>query len=483
MHYILWSLLPLALSLYALVDSLRRNAKLQHIPVVGPSGTFSSYVGALRFFFHAREMIQEGYDKAAFRVPRIDQWHIVVSGPKMIEDIRLAGSDELSSNASIDEIVQTPYTMGWEISRNHYHIGMIQTTLTRNILSKYPDMREEMTLAFSDEMTVSADWTKVPALPVIRRIVARIANRMFVGLPLARDNGYLDLNIEFARHVIVGASIINRFPTFLMPVVAQLFTNAPAKVRKGIKYLGPLIQERLDQEEKHGRLWSGRPNDMLSWLLDIAPEDERNVTSMTRRIMSINFAAIHTTSMTFASALYALAARPELAEVLREEAETVIGEYGWTKGAIGKLRKMDSFFLETQRFSGVGIIRKALKDFKFSDGTVVPAGCSVGVAAYPLQFDKEIYPDPEEFKPLRFAESDKLKYRMGTPTLEYLIFGYGKNACPGRFWAVSTTKSMLAHVLLNYDVKTVDGVEPAAQWIGNAVVPNLTADIMFRLRK
>lgn len=32
-------------------------------PAVGPSGRLSSYYGALKFFFNAKEMLQEGYDK------------------------------------------------------------------------------------------------------------------------------------------------------------------------------------------------------------------------------------------------------------------------------------------------------------------------------------------------------------------------------------------------------------------------------------
>lgn len=37
-------------------------------------------------------------------------------------------------------------------------------------------------------------------------------------------------------------------------------------------------------------------NDMLQWLIDDAPEDERTVLQLTRRILTINFAAIHTSS-------------------------------------------------------------------------------------------------------------------------------------------------------------------------------------------
>lgn len=38
-----------------------------------------------------------------------------------------------------------------------------------------------------------------------------------------------------------------------------------------------------------------------------------------------------------------------------------------------------------------------------------------------------------------------------TASPEYLSFGGGRNACPGRFFASSELKIMLGHILLNYD--------------------------------
>lgn len=38
---------------------------------------------------------------------------------------------------------------------------------------------------------------------------------------------------------------------------------------------------------------------MLSWLIDKAEGDTRSVEVLTRAVMAINFAAIHTTSMVF----------------------------------------------------------------------------------------------------------------------------------------------------------------------------------------
>ena len=40
-------------------------------------------------------------------------------------------------------------------------------------------------------------------------------------------------------------------------------------------------------------------------------------------------------------------------EPIREEVEAVIAEYGWSKAAMNRMRKLDSFMKETQRTQGL----------------------------------------------------------------------------------------------------------------------------------
>ena len=63
--------------------------------------------------------------------------------------------------------------------------------------------------------------------------------------------------------------------------------------------------------------------------------------------------------------------------------------------------------------------------------------------------------------------------------LMYVAFGFS----PGRFFAVTELKSMLAHVILNYDVKLENGgPRPANMFIESSVVPDRNGRVMFRKR-
>lgn len=103
--------------------------------------------------------------------------------------------------------------------------------------------------------------------------------------------------------------------------------------------------------------------------------------------------------------------------------------------------------------------------------------------------DPEIYPSPDEFHPWRFSEmreasaDDALKHQAVNTSKEYLTFGLGKHACPGRFFAVNELKSMMAYIVMHYDVKMKEeGVRPANFIKGLSVFPNPMAMVLFRKR-
>ena len=52
-----------------------------------------------------------------------------------------------------------------------------------------------------------------------------------------------------------------------------------------------------------------------------------------------------------------MAARPEYMQPIRDEVESIVAAEGWTKAAMGKMWKLDSFLRESQRWNGVNLSR------------------------------------------------------------------------------------------------------------------------------
>ncbi|KAH9930095.1 cytochrome P450 [Fomitopsis serialis] len=453
---------------------------MSDIPIVGGSSfPILSYVGAIRSITAAASIIHEGYTKykgQCFRYAEPGHWRVLVTSRAAVEEIARASADVLSFSAAAADSVQIPYTLGPNIALN-------------------ARLRDEITCAFADEIRsadAGDDWISVRPKDMSLQIVCRVANRIFVGLPVCRDPDYLAVNKGFTMDVVLGSSLIKLFPRFMKPFVAKFCTNIPGSINRVVRHLEPIITERLlraaDVNRDHRDEEKDHPNDLLQWLIESAPDGpERTVPALALRVLVVNFAALHTTSTMLTHTLYYLAAHPEHAEILRDEVERVVQDEGWSKAALGNMRLVDSFLKEVGRVTGLGAIsinRKAVQDYTFSDGTFIPKGTFVAAASLPIHLDDDIYANPDVFNPWRFATG---KEHLIKTSDHYLLFGHGRHACPGRFFAAAMLKTILAHVVTTYDVRFPDGMDahavPPPTWVSSSMVPNRKAEVLLRERR
>ncbi|GJE92698.1 cytochrome P450 [Phanerochaete sordida] len=472
-----------------------KERRSTNVPAIGPTAPLLSYWGAVRFMLWAQDMLEEGHVKYSgrpFRIRIAHHWHYIVSTRQLVDELRRAREDELSFVAAATETLQIEYTLGKAVVYNMYHLPIVRTTLPRNMGKLYATMHDEICVAFKDSVPANDDWTSAPALDTMMQIVARTSARVIVGLPLCRNSEMLDVIINFTVDVVTTGIFLSVIPGFMRPLAKATVSRVDGMIDRALVLLRPVMDYRRTMAEKHGEDWPGKPNDMLQWLMDAAEDEEREPRALATRFLLICFVSIHTTAVTLTQALYRLAANPEYASPLREEIANVVAEEGWSKAALQKMRKLDSFFRECQRMDGVTclfMIRKAVKDFTFSDGTTVPAGSYVSTSAAATHGEEAYYDAPHLFDPWRFSRlreepAQSAKHQMVNTSLEYLAFGLGQHACPGRFFAASELKTMLAHLVMNYDVRTeTPGVIPPAMHVSNVVVPNRTAKVLFRKRR
>ncbi|KAF8662095.1 hypothetical protein AX16_001205 [Volvariella volvacea WC 439] len=469
------------------------------IPTIGYSNRLLSYISGFRLITHFRDLVQEGYEKypnTLYKIPTVVKWEVIANGVDMVNDMRKARDDQLSFNSASIDNLHSAYNLKSGIMEDPYHIKVIQTHLSGNFAPFTPVMLDEATHALRELIPLKhGGWTEIPALQTMIHLIVRTTNRLFVGLPHCRNKEYLSLAMNFAQNLVGSSIAMDLVPTFLHPLVCPWISPYERILRKGKRLIGPLIAERLQQFRQYGRDWEGKPNDLLSWLIESATEEQQKTENLIMRVLFLNFAGIHTTSMVLTHALFDLAAYPEYLEPLREEAEEMIEAEGWSKAAVSNLRKMDSFLRESMRVSGVtglGVIRKVVhpKGFTFSNGITLPYGTFISAPAYPIHRDPAVYENPERFDGYRFYklctdEKSRLKYTTTTPSPGYLPFGIGRHACPGRFFAINEIKTLLAHFLLNYDWKleTPDGKRPVNLWLGYACSPDANAKLSFRKRR
>jgi cytochrome P450 len=188
------------------------------------------------------------------------------------------------------------------------------------------------------------------------RIATRTANRLLVGVPLCRNEEYLQMSIKYTVDVFGGADKLRAWPDFLKPAVTYFVTNVRERQKIARKHLIPYIKERLQEEDQIAEkgLQNTKPADSLRWVIDAAPNaQERDPERIMYRLLHLNVAAVHTTSVTFLNCMFDLASHPEIITELREEIEAMLETHGWTARGLHQLRKLDSFMLESQRLAPI----------------------------------------------------------------------------------------------------------------------------------
>ncbi|KAI0640041.1 cytochrome P450 [Trametes polyzona] len=469
---------------------------LRSIPTVGGySFPFLSALSSIYVMINSKRIFQEGYKKyygSVFKVPLLDQWVVVVSGPKMVDELRRRPDDELSFTESVADSMQIRYTLGPDTEDDPYHVDIIKEKLTRSVPAILPDVIDELNAAVPQHIPANTDeWLEVPVMKATQQIIARASNRVFVGLPACRNQEYLDLTISFTIDIVKDKTLVKFFPEFLKPYVGKISSNVQDTLHKAIPHLKPVFDHRREMMEKYGDDWADKPNDLLQWIMEVAQSRDYSDEAIARRIMLVCFAAIHTSSNTITHAIYHLAEHSECLQPLREEIEGIIKEEGWTKNGMGKMWKLDSFLRESQRYNGIGLTslgRKVLKDVTLHDGTFLPRGANVVAAADATHHDQSVYADADVFDPFRFSrlretEGEELKHQFVNTSVDYIAFGHGKHACPGRFFAANELKALLAFLILHYDLKLPgDGQRPNNIYWGMSVIPAPKGTVLFRKR-
>ncbi|KAL9109057.1 MAG: hypothetical protein Q9227_006297 [Pyrenula ochraceoflavens] len=521
-------LAPAVFVVYFVISFLKRPF-LPNIPIIGfRKGDFFPLLQArwrnTRDFKTALEL---AYAQAhPVLVPVVGEGDIVMLPAAEVKFVTDQPDSVLGFSERAFDIFQVDYTfMDPTIPRVPLHENLLRTRLTPQIGTLIPDLAEEAAWAFETHwgsVDRAEGWHEVCVFETMRHIVGGVANRAFVGLPFCRDPELVNNGMAFAIDIPLTSSIIKLVSRPLRPLLAPLIT-IPNRIHtwRFRKILVSEIDRRLRTYDKHQSDRQANktpaecePNDFLQWSIQQAkaagdPYMWRSKT-LADRILMVNFAAIHTTSFTSTEALLDLvSSKAEYMDEIRHEITSVLAAHGghWNKRALSQMEKLDSAIRESARYSsiisiGLGRTVVAKDGLTTPSGVHLPRGTKVSVPAYCIMGDEAAYAAARTFMPFRFSEqrnsnspvhgggdhSQKTDHvrraRNALPTTnpDFLVFGYGRHACPGRFFAAAELKLVLAHALLKYDFEILPK-KPEGSWVGVTRLPALKATIRVKRRK
>ncbi|KAK7709062.1 hypothetical protein SLS64_006546 [Diaporthe eres] len=166
----------------------------------------------------------------------------------------------------------------------------------------------------------------------------------------------------------------------------------------------------------------------------------------------------------------------EIVNTLESECRRVSDQYQGlsTKESIDALYCVDSAVRESMRLNDVMVHLLPLNVLSgdaidLGEGRRITAGSNIRTVfpAQMVHMDPDIYDQPGKFDPFRFSrgfetpqdsnaqQATTKRELMTTVSTSFLPFGYGRHACPGRWFVAQMVKQALSYVLLNYDVEVV----------------------------
>ena len=374
---------------------------------------------------------------------------------------------------------------------------VLQQKLTPNLGNLVPIMKSELGFAMHQELpdVDAEEWVEVDLVHVFARTIARIVARIWIGPDECRNEDWLVATTDYTENIFTTGFILRFVPWFLRPVVAPLLPTYRSMLKSAAnarRIVGGLASKRSPAwNMKDG---TTKPNDVLQWTMDFANNKELGEENLAERILVLSLSAIHTTALTMAQALFDLCARPEHIDTLRTELVDVLRSEGvWNKTTLQKFTKLDSLLKESQRFNSVFLLtfnRFLPIPVTLSNGVHLPARTRIAVPQNAIINDAANVPgaNPNKFDPWRYSRlredpQNAQKYFFAMTDPMHMAFGYGKYACPGRFFVANEIKMTLAHLLLRYDWKFPEGYgRPQNFTIDGDMYPDPTARVLMRRR-
>ncbi|KAK5626397.1 hypothetical protein RRF57_002112 [Xylaria bambusicola] len=468
---ILWTVhaLGVAALVASIIIHILRRSKSFDVPIVGVD---TSDVDSLksRYVQQADTLLREGYEKFTgdiFQVATPDGPRVFLPR-RFAHELKPFSRHEASGmKALADRHIGQYTTIDHE---SDIMLSAIKIDLNRNLGNFVEDVQHEVAHCFTTQFPPCDEWTPIDLHDKLLRVVAQASARIFVGRHMCRNEEWLDCSTKFALDVMTGGEKLKQWHPWLRPL-AQYFVPEMTCIRGDHRRAFELLLPELERRSKESIRKEPKPyNDMIEWMQQRAKKlgdktfDNKELANLQ---MLTATAAIHTTRLAIIHALYDLAARPEYIEPLRREIAEVTKSSNGTlrKQHLTQMKKLDSFMKESQRHNPPSVAtfqRKAMIPIDLSNGFHIPTGTIVQCNTNMLDEAPAEWGDPHAFDGFRFYKlrskpEDANKFQFASTSYDSMQFGFGNDACPGRFFASNQIKIVLAYILSHYDFKFEDG--------------------------
>lgn len=325
-----------------------------------------------------------------------------------------------------------------------FHVRVVHRNLARHLPALLPAIEDEVALAVDaafgggdpNGSVDSGEWRTIKLWDAWLAMVPQITNLLLVGPDACRNQPLMTAFVKFADTVVTNSFLLNMFPKLLHPLVGRLASIPNRRLwRRAHAHLAPVIQERLrvmtsssspspsetDASEKAPAV----NEDLITWLIRMALAEGRpaelDPVAISKRLLPIEFAAIHTTVLTgFFVMVDLLTSDPAFIDGIREEVKSVRQDMScsdgdsattehWTKPDLARLWRTDSAIRESMRVSNFAtslVKRKVVASGGITnpaEGWHAPYGSLLMLDLADTHHDPDLYANPDAYDAFRYA--------------------------------------------------------------------------------
>jgi cytochrome P450 len=470
-------------------------------------GVIVAQIQAWEYLFKGQKIIQEKYDQShgkPFEVFAPDNRYVFVSSPEHIKELDKAPDTILSLQAASKQMLQPMYTMqkfNWFDRRGTEGVGFIRalrTLLTNNLPQILPDLSAIIRSRMEEiaDSHPSVDGAKqFPVYPAVVKLVVLSNAVSFFGKDLAKNESFMVSALEYIEQTLICAEIVRVLPKFMRPFVGNTLGSRLHAQDIIFNTLLPIAEQRvIERDAKAAGAKVPYHADCIQWILETSPrQNPWSAKRVVHELMAIWFGSVHAVSTTITFAIHDMCLHPEYVEPLRQELQQGYAEFERTGTGLPLL---DSFIKESARLTPVeaqSTRRSALQPFKLSDGTKLEVGDWACTPVRAIMQNPEFYPSPLEFNGFRFAdpailnnEGGVFKFPQTKPSKltdvddTFHVWGTGRMACPGRYYASAIMKVIMGQLILQYDCELLHGKGNRFLEWRSTILPKSNIKVAFR---
>ncbi|KAI1406848.1 cytochrome P450 [Hypoxylon sp. FL1857] len=488
---VLHIVIAIAFAAWLIKRGLFKSSKLD-VPHV----QFEEHESISRYISGYRSLMERGYTlytkngrPFSIRNPSDENRPLVILPMKYLAEVRHAPQNKLSFSDFLEKVVGGP-EMNPEVTR------MARLSMNRSLDYMVQTLHEECLFAWTKVIPSCKDWTSIQPTPILNELFARIAARIMTGPELCRDEKWIQVVLSYTDATIKAIRGVRaKYHPSLRFLARYLDANTRSVLklrRTAANMLRPSLEFRMSEPTSNAREEGAKYNDAIKWLADVyrARSKQFSADQLAQDEFILNVASISSASATALSIIYDLVEHPDVVEEIRAEITKVKNEQGiWTRQSLGTLWLLDSFMKESMRLhtlQQLTVQRTALVPWTFKDGFHLPTGTLISFASQQLNLDDDIYPSAASFDARRFLrkrqELDPNKFHFASVSDDYITFGAGFHACPGRFLAQDILKLMLIQLISRYDFRLAGDNQKRPQDIAYnfSNMPDMATQIVLR---